>query len=800
MGCSNHAIRFFKSWSTALFLLCSLEAFAQDVLWLPSAPKPVQVAEAKSGFDAGIVVAMRNADAARFSGILNVGLPSLPPEDGAYVSRYCIAAARKTLHGRVRLYAGELVAPGRNDSAVCEQDFEKWLSSQQLLQESENPNGWTEVSSCTSSRSSLNGDKYSRTSTIYRANTIDPANDYFMFVQENTANPLSNSVVVSNSVQLSASYGNGSALRDASAFDWGPPSGVSSADTFTIGSKVPVQAGSAAFTVSWNGVAGLAINVSAVPLDPLALQFQQQVATSGSTTLNVPSLTYNAGVVFSAPKGIASLLGISLLTSYLQDAIGSPFQYPPAGQFNLQGASPVLTTPKLDLFVTAGSASNTFQITASSYLNWTLSVPDWITTDGPVTGGQGSQMVSFSVSSAAELGTEGTISLDTSPSFASPSVSSGPLQIRVHVGSAPPASGVLFAGGQDWSGNTLASAEIWDPATKSVVPTNGPMGTGRSQHTATALQNGTILIAGGFGSDGNALNTTEIFDPATDTFMPGPNMVFPHAEHTATLLQDGTVLIAGGSNATSAINLTANAEIYDPGAHSMTQVGNMTEPRQNGAAALLNSGEVLVFGGNNFPVPVDIYDPIRQQFSSGPTIQTLGQGEGQVAIHLANDQVLAIGEQFVFAAQSPEGLYTPSANTFSPTSGSTPNIGVNPAGLLLPDQTAVLFAGRRSPSGPAIPTGLTVGYSPSTQDFTRYPSGSEQRVLPTATLVPELFAAVVAGGVPANSGSTQGTAVELFDATQKTWSSGGAMSTARTGMTSTYFTNTSGLTTTSQQR
>ena len=77
-------------------------------------------------------------------------------------------------------------------------------------------------------------------------------------------------------------------------------------------------------------------------------------------------------------------------------------------------------------------------------------------------------MVSFSVPSSEPIGSVGTITLDSDPSFASPSVSSGPLQITVHVNAAPPVAGVLFAGGQDWSGNALATAEIWDPATKSV--------------------------------------------------------------------------------------------------------------------------------------------------------------------------------------------------------------------------------------------------------------------------------------------------------------------------------------------
>ena len=154
---------------------------------------------------------MRDANAARFSGILNVGFSARAPENGAFVSRYCIAAARKTAKGRVRLFAGDLVTPGRNNLAACKRNFEKWLSAEQLLQEAEDPNGWTQVNTFTSTHTSLSGDQYSRTSAIYRANTTDPANDYFMFIQQNDAQAASNAVVASTL----CSYGEPSAAAAA---------------------------------------------------------------------------------------------------------------------------------------------------------------------------------------------------------------------------------------------------------------------------------------------------------------------------------------------------------------------------------------------------------------------------------------------------------------------------------------------------------------------------------------------------------------------------------------------------------
>ena len=776
-------------------LLSGFGASGQEVVRLPSAPKPEQIAAAKTAFEGGSVVAMQNADAARFSGILNVGLLSRQPEDGANVARHCIAAAKKTSRGRVHLFAGDLVKPGRNDNATCERDFERWLSSQELLQDTQDPNGWTEINNYAVKNTSLSGDEYARTTTIYRANTTDQNNDYFLIVQENSATAATGSMVFSNSTQLYGTYSAGG----ADPFDWGPQ-GVSGSNTFTIGSSVPVQTGSAAFTVSWDGVTGLVTNGSKA--NSLAFNFQQQT-TSGSTTLNVPSLLYDGGLIIAVPKRTTSVLGVSTLTSFFQDGSGASTQYPAAGLFDVRGIAPVLsacatgvTGCQMDLFVTPGSTGNSFQITASSYLNWTLTAPDWIETDGPVTEGQGSQTITFSVDSAATVGTIGLISLDTSPSYAAPSVGSGPLQIRVHVALAPPATGVLFAGGQDWSGNPLASAEIWDPATSTVVPTNGAMATARSSHTATALANGKILIAGGFGSDGNALNTTELFDPASDTFGPGPDMVSAHALHTATLLQDGTVLVTSGTAGTANDDPVDEAEIYDPDSNNFTQVGNPDLARKGHVAVLTNEGSVVLMGWMLAPVNIDIYDPITQKFSPGVNPEVADSG--LVAVHLANDQILRMGGGLAVQGNIAL-LYTPAARTFSVASRSTGNVGINAAGSLLPDQTAVIFAGG-SYQGAEIPAGLTVQYSPASETFTTLPSSTEKRVQPTAAFVPGISAVVVAGGVPAGSGSTNGTAVELFDVTQKTWSAAGTMSTARTGMTSTYFTNTSGTTSTNQQR
>ena len=87
--------------------------------------------------------------------------------------------------------------------------------------------------------------------------------------------------------------------------------------------------------------------------------------------------------------------------------------------------------------------------------------------------------------------------------------------------------------------------------------------TARVHHTATLLPNGQVLMAGGYNyHNGNSLSSAELYDPASETWTVTGGLITARFAPTATLLPNGQVLVAGGRNDPGYV---ASAELYDAG-------------------------------------------------------------------------------------------------------------------------------------------------------------------------------------------------------------------------------------------
>jgi hypothetical protein len=149
-------------------------------------------------------------------------------------------------------------------------------------------------------------------------------------------------------------------------------------------------------------------------------------------------------------------------------------------------------------------------------------------------------------------------------------------------------------------------------------------------------------------------------------------------QSTAVLLQSGKVLLLGGNAPVT--GLTVVCMLYDPTAGTWTATGSMNQARSNAMAVVLNSGKVLVFGGsdgstNNFVrSSAEIYDP-----GPGTWATTGAMSVPRVASgfwHLADDRVLVAGGTsgggtggFTFSGPSLSSaeIYDPVATTWSGT-------------------------------------------------------------------------------------------------------------------------------------
>ena len=175
-----------------------------------------------------------------------------------------------------------------------------------------------------------------------------------------------------------------------------------------------------------------------------------------------------------------------------------------------------------------------------------------------------------------------------------PAVCSAPRELFT---ATPLADGrVLLVGGfNTHRGRTQATAEVYDPVTRTFTPT-GSLAADRFGQDAVRLADGRVLVVGGthwfVRRPAVKLASAEIYDPATGRFHETrAPMHFPRDRPTATLLPDGTVLIAGGQNDAGE---PEQAELFDPKTETFTLLpGKMVSPRMAHAAA--RSARTAVF-------------------------------------------------------------------------------------------------------------------------------------------------------------------------------------------------------------
>ncbi|KFE65309.1 Kelch repeat-containing protein [Hyalangium minutum] len=399
---------------------------------------------------------------------------------------------------------------------------------------------------------------------------------------------------------------------------------------------------------------------------------------------------------------------------------------------------------------TAGSLGTAADSASSSRITWTA--PGCVSEGTPLA-------ITATITNAFHLTATKSFSVTGLPVCVPPSwTSTGSLVSPRygHTATLLPSGKVLVVGGWGSSSTSLATAELYDPATGTWSATGSLHGS-RVNHTATLLSNGQVLVAAGTGSGSPGMyGTAEVYDPASGTWRETGLLTLPRVFASATLLLDGQVLLTGGINERSGFLAAAEvldpsagigtwratgsmasarffhtttrlpngkvlvaagldsgvpsttAEVYDPASGSWSATGSMGSPHSWHAATLLNNGRVLVTGSAYGPPPqvtAEVYDPASNSWSAAASMLTPRAYHS--ATLLKNGRVLIAGGDGGPLAPAEE--YDPTSDTWS-AAGSmlTPRSGTT-ATLLLNGQ--VLFVGGVSGSDPLSTAEL---YTPGT--------------------------------------------------------------------------------------
>ncbi len=239
---------------------------------------------------------------------------------------------------------------------------------------------------------------------------------------------------------------------------------------------------------------------------------------------------------------------------------------------------------------------------------------------------------------------------------------------------------VLVAGGLGAGKSVLASAEVYDPATRHWAQV-GTLGTPRAGATAAVLPDGDVLVAGGLGADHQPLRSAEIYDPRTGTWSSTGQLGSARGFPQSAGLPGGDVLVLGGTG--PGHGPLRSAEIYDPRTGRFSPTGSLSTPRAFAAVTTLGDGDVLVAGGqgpHGALATAERYHPSTGRWSPAGTMS--------VPRTMAAAVTLPGGDALVVGDGADGDRYDPATGAWTTTEGmaeatTMPLVAALPGGRVL---------------------------------------------------------------------------------------------------------------------
>ena len=230
-------------------------------------------------------------------------------------------------------------------------------------------------------------------------------------------------------------------------------------------------------------------------------------------------------------------------------------------------------------------------------------------------------------------------------------------------------SEMIVWGGEDTHGTTFADGSRYNPATATwaVVPDVGAL-TPRANHTA--IWSGTEMVVWG-GTDrpalASVLNDGGAFDPATGNWTNiNPDVLAGREKHTA-VWTGSAMIVWGGRDNTIDYN---NGAAYYPASLFWDYIGSPNIAPRAEHTAVWTGTEMIVWGGGDFSGAA--YDDGARYDGVNGWIEISGGGSApeprarHTAVWTGSRMIVWGGVDFGYLASG--GLYTPSTNSWSPTS------------------------------------------------------------------------------------------------------------------------------------
>lgn len=335
---------------------------------------------------------------------------------------------------------------------------------------------------------------------------------------------------------------------------------------------------------------------------------------------------------------------------------------------------------------------------------------------------------------------------------------------------------VLLVGGNDVGGGSyerLATAEIWDPQSRSFQPA-GEMAHARSGHTAVLQPDGRVLVIGGTGPLGRT-EDAELWEPVTASFSPAPAMRHPRG-HSATVIAfpDGRALVVSGTRqGTDDPGLVLEAEAWEPTAGAFEEAGSLPRrPNRIEGFALGDGSALLVQGPDREWLR---WDP------QGRAFEAVGRPDDprDWVFPLASGRVLTTGVQRDRDEADAE-LWLPSQARFRPA-GSFVRPRNTESVTVLPDGGALFYGGYDALAKDTTLIRTAEYWDPRSRSFSLAGRTEFGREWHTATLLPDGRVAFIGGLLQrrADRDSRVTGLIELWDPASRTFSQAGQLSAPR---------------------